>query len=123
MSNDHKSETELIDTNTVHSVLEALDDRVDSLNGETLSRLNQMRQQAIVNTPQPWWQRQGLAWSGVLTCMLAVVLWIGQPTTPTEPVAVLADTEIELLQENLDMLDELEMLFWLAEMQADDELV
>jgi len=99
----------------------ALDDSLNEIDAATRSKLNQMRHRALEKKTSAW-QRMNLSqWGAAAACTLAVTLWLGQTPNPTElsngVEASLADTSMPLLQEDLEMLEDLDMLFWLAEIK------
>jgi len=102
----------------------ALDDSLNEIDAATRSKLNQMRHRALEKKTSAW-QRMNLSqWGAAAACTLAVTLWLGQ--TPTElsnsVEASLADTNLQLLQEDLEMLEDLDMLFWLAEIKETNDV-
>jgi hypothetical protein len=122
MSVDEQQQDINNDDHILQSVRQALDESVESLDGATLSALNQVRHGALVAPVKSWWQVNKLPLSAAVSAMLMLAVWIGQPQSSDDTVPVLAEAKLELLQVDLEMLEDLEMLFWLAEMQADDEL-
>lgn len=97
------------------------DESVESLDGETRSRLNQGRQAALAEldaSRRPWvlWAPAG----GVaVAAVAALVVWSGssQMDVPDVPEAV-SDMEILLAEDSLEMLEELEFYSW---MELDDD--
>jgi hypothetical protein len=98
----------------------AFDESVAGLDAATRSRLTQARHRALEELPQrraSW--RSGLLPAGALAAT-ALVAWlvVVQPPPPQQAVreAPLADLEILLGEEDLEMLDEeLEFYGWLEE--------
>lgn len=118
-TNDHQP-----DEGTVNKVVESLDASADNLDGQTLSRLNQARQQALATPRKPWYSRYLLPTGSIAvaaTLVLAIV--IGPQNAPITAMPVeLASTEaleldeMALFAEDIDMLADLEMLEWFGEM-------
>lgn len=92
---------------------QALDASVDSLPPEIRRRLNQARHAAIqTKTTQTksgltYWKAAS-AVSFTLALTLGWQLWPGSDPLPPEPFA-------EVLDEDLDMLEDLEFVYWVAE--------
>lgn len=104
----------------------ALNDSLDEIDAATRSQLNQMRHRALEEKSSAW-QRMNLSqWGAAAVCTLAVTLWLGQTPNPilpsNEAEASLAGTSLPLLQEDLEMLEDLDMLFWLAEIKDTNDL-
>ena len=89
-----------------------LDDSVDSLDGQTLSALNQARQRALGQRRSGFTARR-LAWLGsTATAAIALSLWLSWPM-PQEPTLV---EDLELITAaDLDFYRELEFYDWLAD--------
>lgn len=94
----------------------AFDASVDALDAETLSRLNRGRQQALEALDQPRWRLSTWApATGVAAAVLVAVVLLQSPVgmdTAELPSAV-ADMEILLGEDSIDMLEELEFYSWL----------
>ena len=99
------------------NIKQSLDDSVDALDANTLSKIRQVRSQAMervgtrkINT----WQGflvGGLATTSVM--VLAVVLLLNSPTS-VEPLPV-DDIEFISSSDNLEILEEFEFYEWLEE--------
>ncbi len=95
---------------------------VAALDGRTRSKLTQARYRALdelVERARPAWSRSWLpAGAAAAVALLSLMLWQGQMEPLTEggfDVTAVADLEILLSQEELDMLEELEFYAWLEE--------
>lgn len=133
------------DEQFVQTAQELLRDSTEHLDGATLSRLNQARQQALAElshnnsrSRSSWWIPAGAV---VATAVLAAILWTGQMTLPTGgaienqnfvagemPLDIAIDVELLLAEESLEMIEDLEFFAWLdaglsaEELQAELEL-
>ncbi len=99
------------------------DESVQTIDGQTQSRLNRGRQKALAELGRPpvisargvWAPATGVAAAAVV----AVVLWSGnRPPTDIAPPTNATDLEILLNEDNLEMLEELEFYSWI---ELDDE--
>jgi len=90
-------------------VNQALDDSVDSLSPELRRQLNQIRMKAIEKKSHkmPLW-KMASAFSVLMTVTLAWQFNSQQSDVAITPFA-------EVLNEDLEMLDDLEFVYWLAE--------
>ena len=95
---------------------------VAALDGRTCSKLTQARYRALdelAERARPAWSRSWLpAGAAAAVALLSLMLWQGQMEPLTEggfDVTAVADLEILLSQEELDMLEELEFYAWLEE--------
>lgn len=101
-----------------------LDEQLNTLDAETLSRLNRARQAALEAAPQtrrrPWmWLGMGMATAAAM--LLAVSIHWNQATQATAPAAQgLSMEEYELLAggENLELIENLEFYAWLDSQQS-----
>jgi len=102
----------------------ALDDSLNEIDAATRSKLNQMRHRALEKKTSAWQKMNMSQWGAAAACTLVISLWLGQTPNPPEPnaAASLAETSLPLLQEDLEMLEELDMLFWLAETRDADDV-
>ena len=92
-----------------NQVNQALDDSIENLSPDIQRQLNRMRIEATQpkRTRLPMWQT-----AAAFSVMLAVVAgWLMMPQTPEMPLEPFA----EVLEEDLDMLDDLEFAYWMAE--------
>jgi hypothetical protein len=90
-------------------VNQALDDSVDNLSPEVRRQLNQIRLNAVERK-----KSRGVYWktAGAMSFALALTLgWQLWPEQAEPAVELYAD----VLEEDLDMLDELEFIYWMAE--------
>lgn len=90
-------------------VNQALDDSVENLSPDIQRQLNRIRIEAAQpkKTRVPMWQT-----AAVFSVMLAVVTgWILMPQSPEMQLEPFAD----VLEEDLDMLADLEFVYWMAE--------
>ncbi len=95
---------------------------VAALDGRTRSKLTQARYRALdelAKRPRPAWSRSWLPAGAVAAvALLSLMLWQGQTDPLTDggfDVAAVADLEILLGEEALDMIEELEFYAWLEE--------
>ena len=99
------------------------DETVEQLDGATLSRLNRARHAALAEMRQP--TRQWSRWvpaTGVAAAALVAVIVMQNPAGFDEPLpAAVADLEILLGEDSLEMLEDLEFYSWLdvAEQEND----
>lgn len=94
----------------------AFDASVDELDAATLSRLNRSRHEALAELQKP--SRHFAGWmpaTGVAAAVLIAVIVMQLPTTDDDVIAstVLADMEILLGEDSIEMLEELEFYSWL----------
>jgi hypothetical protein len=94
------------------------DDSVERLDAATLSQLNQGRQKALEEVraagPAGQWARWVPAGGVAAAAVLAVVVWQGVPVEHSAPAAnSVADFEIMLSEDSLDMLEDLEFYSWI----------
>lgn len=92
------------------------DNSVEELDAATLSRLNQGRHAALEalhgGRPLAAWGRW-LPLTGVAAAALVTVMLVRAPQTTTLPGDAVADFEILLEGENLEMFEDLEFYSWL----------
>jgi uncharacterized protein DUF3619 len=93
-----------------------LDESIEALDANTLSRLRQLRAKAIERSEPRKYPTQGLLIGGLATAcvmVLAVILLLN-PETSVQTVPV---EELELISsmEHLDLLEDLEFYEWLEE--------
>jgi len=106
------------------------DDSVERLDAATLSKLNRGRQAAIAEIAATSPARQWLRWvpaTGVATAALVAVVVFRGPATVEPPLAsvpTLADFEILIGEDTLDMIEELDFYSWIdvAELEATDNV-
>jgi hypothetical protein len=94
------------------------DQSVEAIDGQTLSKLNRGRQQAL-NKLRPQSGLRNLAsWApatgAAAAAVVALVLWSGnRPPSDLAAPATATDFEILLDEDSLDMLQELEFYSWI----------
>ena len=99
------------------------DDSVDRLDGATLSRLNQGRQQALAelhrSSGRRWLQLAPAA--GVAAAAAVVVIMMNGTATnlPTDDTVTASDFEMLLEADSLEMLEDLEFFSLLDEVDAE----
>lgn len=106
------------------------DDSVEGLDAATLSKLNQGRQAAIAEMAARGPVRQWLRWmpaTGVATAALVAILMLRGPAPVDLPITsdpALADFEILMGEDALDMIEELDFYSWIdvAEVDASDNV-
>lgn len=92
------------------------DESVESLDGQTRSRLNRGRQAALaeLKSGKPVWVQWAPAAGVAAAAVVAVVLWTGNPPVDElTPMASASDFEILLTEESLEMLEDLEFYSWI----------
>ncbi|MCH8039896.1 MAG: hypothetical protein IH977_06050 [Nitrospinae bacterium] len=95
-----------------------LDQSVEPLDSETVTRLRAMRYEALHSQPQriPWlWPASGLATA--CTAILALVLWWSGPTENGHlgVGGLVEDLDLLAAADNFDLYEDLEFYSWLAE--------
>jgi hypothetical protein len=108
----------------VDRVRRTLNDSVDSLDGETLSRLTQARHRALEKAERRTKQRRRpyrLSLAGLATAMAVILLavFLGRDPLKTQRYSAIEDVEILAASENPDFFAELEFYAWLAEEMED----
>ena len=105
-------------------IKETFDESVDTLDGATLSKLNQGRHAALAQLHQP--ARQWSRWmpaTGAVAAILVAVVVLQTPGTIDDVAAVSTVTDMEILlgEESIEMLEELEFYSWIdiAESEGD----
>jgi hypothetical protein len=100
------------------------DASVEKLDAATLSRLNQARHAALAELQQP--TRQWSRWvpaAGVAAAALVAVMIAQNPVGVYEPPsAAVADMEILLGEDSIEMLEELEFYSWLDVAELEDDV-
>ena len=101
----------------------ALDDSIEELSFEVQQRLTQMRKVATAPKAQIRWINYAASWKTATAVLLIVSLSWNFLSPQDEKLSIeVADITpfAELLQEDLEMLDELEFVYWMAE-ESDSE--
>lgn len=93
-----------------------LDTSVENLSPEIRRRLNQARMGAIENKGRTSWLWKTAGSFSLVAAIL--VSWQLTPVSETEGLTPFA----EVLQEDLEMLEELEFIYWMAEEQISAKL-
>lgn len=101
-------------------VRQALDKSAETLDQETLSSLNQIRQQAL-NTSTSANTRPRFQWAlwgpvgGLVTAVIVAAMWVGDPAvTPQSPID---DLELLASEDDLELMEEIEFVAWLLEQE------
>ncbi|PCJ50299.1 MAG: hypothetical protein COA74_03515 [Gammaproteobacteria bacterium] len=104
-----KDKTELNDMSVEEVVNQALDDSVDNMSMGLRRNLNKIRIEATEPKAKyfPVW-KTATTFSFMLTVVIAWQLLPSQTEVPLTPFA-------EVLEEDLDMLNDLEFAYWMAE--------
>jgi hypothetical protein len=102
----------------------AFDDSVEALDAATLSKLNRSRQRALAELERPGWRWSTWApATGLAAAVLIAVMVAQSPVTleDTQLPAAVADMEILLGEDSIEMLEDLEFYRWLdvAELEGD----
>jgi len=100
------------------------DETVEQLDAATLSRLNRARHEALAEMHQP--TRQWSRWvpaTGVAAAALVAVMVMQNPAGLDEPLpAAVADMEILLGEDSLEMLEDLEFYSWLDVVEQENDV-
>lgn len=95
-----------------NKVNQALDNSIEELSPDIRRRLNQIRIDAVENKHHPFsYMKMASAFSFVFVAFLG---WQFIPTQEHIPDSLFAD----VLQEDIEMLDELEFVYWMAEIES-----
>lgn len=103
----------------------AFDESVDALDAATLSKLNRGRQRALEELERPG--RRWSTWApatGVAAAVLVAVMIAQSPVSidATELPAAVADMEILLGEDSIEMLENLEFYSWLDAAELDGDV-
>ena len=100
------------------------DETVEQLDAATLSRLNRARHAALAEMQQP--TRQWSRWmpaTGVAAAVLVAVMVMQNPAGIDEPLpAAVADMEILLGEDSIEMLEDLEFYSWLDVVEQENDV-
>ena len=100
------------------------DASVEELDAATLSRLNRARHAALAELQQP--TRQWARWvpaAGVAAAAVVAVVIVRNPAAiDGPPPTVVADMEILLGEDSIEMFEELEFYSWLDVMEQEDDV-
>ena len=103
---------------------ESFDETVEQLDAATLSRLNRARHAALAEMQQP--TRQWSRWvpaTGVAAAVLVAVMVMQNPAGIDEPLpAAVADMEILLGEDSIEMLEDLEFYSWLDVVEQENDV-
>ncbi len=99
---------------------DALDDSIDELSPEVQRRLTPMRIKAAQAKEKSSWCGLNSSWQLATAFSIAfavIVSWQMWPTLDKTPLIEVADLSpfAEVLQEDLEMLEQLEFVYWMAE--------
>ena len=102
----------------------SFDETVEQLDAATLSRLNRARHAALAEMQQP--TRQWSRWmpaTGVAAAALVAVMVMQNPAGIDEPLpAAVADMEILLGEDSIEMLEDLEFYSWLDVVEQENDV-
>ncbi len=102
----------------------SFDETVEQLDGATLSKLNRARHAALAEIRQP--TRQWSRWmpaTGVAAAALVAVMILQNPAGIDEPLpAAVADMEILLGEDSIEMLEDLEFYSWLDVVEQENDV-
>lgn len=105
-----RNDSELLADDVCHS----LDDSIENLDGNTLSRLNAAKhialEQGTVGRRKPV-----LIAAALSLCLLVVVFVNKQPHSATENYALPADEQWQLVQDDVEMMSNLDLIMWLSD--------
>ena len=111
--NDDKQQDDLNDP-LLRKVKQQLDDSVEDLDAEVLSRLNQARSAALQANEKRSWRMQPM-WGGMATASVALVvavLWLGGES-PQMNNMVVEDLELLSSTEAIELYEDYEFYQWL----------
>lgn len=111
--NNEQSKT---DTQLEDQVTQALDNSIENLSPDIRRNLNRIRIEATEAEARP---RSFLKYASVLSVAFALV--VGWQLMPGS-IDVQDDLFAEVFQEDPEMLDELEFVYWMAEVETSDTL-
>jgi hypothetical protein len=99
------------------------DESVDGLDAASLSHLNRGRQAALaeLSRRRQQWVRWMPAAGATVAVLIAILVLAPQQQAPEVPIAV-ADMEILLGEDDIDMLEELEFYSWIDIAEQDDDV-
>ncbi len=106
MNSDNQSKQ---DKSIEEPINRALDTSIENLSPEVRRRLNQARIAATEKNPSPHYY-----WKTVSALNVFFALAIGWQLLPS-PVQIQETSFADVLQEDLEMLDDLEFIYWMAE--------
>jgi hypothetical protein len=91
------------------------DESVDRIDGGTQSKLTRARHAALAEagSARPAWQQWAPAAGVAAAGVLAVVVWTGNLPSPDAGAPEVADIEILLTEDSLEMLEDLEFYSWI----------
>ena len=100
------------------------DSSVDALDAATLSRLNRARHAALAELQQPTTQwRRWVPAAGLAAVALVAVMIVQDPAGINgPPPTAVADMEILLGEDSIEMFEELEFYSWLDVMEQEDDV-
>ena len=99
----------------LRKVTRQLDDSVENLDAETLSKLKQARSKALLHVKDTPGRRIQPIWGGMATASVAVVvavLWLGGESPQMNTMGV-GDLELLTSAESLELYEEYEFYQWL----------
>lgn len=102
----------------------SFDESVEQLDGATLSRLNRARHVALAQMQQPTrrWSRWVPA-AGVAAAALVAFMVLQNPAGLDEPLpTAVADIEILLGEDSIEMLEDLEFYSWLDVLEQENDV-
>ena len=107
------------DTQFENDIKLELDRSCDRLDAHTLSRLNQIRHQAIEGATRPAFFQRPLFTSGLLTTcalVLAIGVYVNSSTTNELDIDIADIDDIEILStdDNFELYEEIEFYQWLS---------
>ena len=94
-----------------------LDEDVDRLDAQTLSRLNRARHKALAQLERGCglWKRWSIPIGGLASALVVVVaIGLTQPSTSRETVSNLEDLDLLSAVESFELLEDLEFYEWLS---------
>ena len=100
------------------------DESVDKLDGATLSTLNQSRQKALaeLHTQPTQWLRWVPAAAVATTAFLVVTVILPEPANIQPVPAEVADMEILLGEDSLELIEDLEFYAWIDMLEQENDV-
>lgn len=100
------------------------DESVERIDGATQSKLTRARHTALAaaGTARPGWTRWAPAAGVAAAAVVAVVVWTGNPAFDETGSPEVADIEILLTEDSLEMLEDLEFYSWIDLENGSDSL-
>ena len=115
---------EIADDDFAAQAKRRFDESVERIDGATQSRLTRARHAALARaaSARPGWHQWAPAAGVAAAAVVAVVVWTGNPTIDGTGSPEVADIEILLTEDSLEMLEDLEFYSWIDLEDASESL-